>query len=321
MDKTILNLLFNYNGTISYREFRVGISVIFMLAGTYMSSFFNQIHASIIAGRISSEWLASNVLYNQLTNSFTPNLVPVWFIVSYSSFALAMKRVRMLNNSRTIAIASGITNYLFFASFIALLTIGVFLADTQQNEICRYITPILIYIIIAFFVIGVANLIYLYTRRGAEQSCSFYQKGRLDVSEYSIKMGNLMGVLIIISIIISVILFLSDFANTILISGLCSLIPLFFYIKYSIYRLRDANISIFWLVGVLIVYFIMFGLKILTNLHFPNNLTLYYNTLFAIVTSFFIATQYILFLLPTKNEKMPTNNDNACQQTGYFHGS
>ena len=318
MDKTILNLLFNYNGTITYREFRVGISVLFMLLGTYLNTLLDPMLTSLIAGRIGGEWIASIIIYNQITYSFTPNLVPVWFIVSYSSFVLARKRVRMLNNDRTITTTSGIVNYLFFASFIALITIGTYQVSMQQNELyMSVVKPVLIYTINAFFVIGLANLIYLCFRRESEHAYCAYQKGRLDISAYSTKMGNLIGITIIVSIIISVILILSDFMLLLLLPSekaqlilvLCSLIPLFFYIKYSAYRLRDANISILWLVSILIIYVIMLSLKIWINLHCQSNLTLYYNTLFAIVTSFFIASQYILFLLPTKNNRQKSNDE------------
>ena len=307
MDKTILKLLFNYNGSITYSEFRVGISVIFTLFGIYMSSFLNSVHSSFFAGNISTEWIASSMTYNQVTNSFTPSLVPLWFVVSYSSFVLAVKRIRMLKKNRIIATASGIANYLFFASLIALLTLGIHLADIKLNNISIFINmPILICTLIIFFVLGVANLRYLCARKESEHYyLSCFQKGRLNISEYSIKMGKLSGITIIVGIIFGVVLYLSYFMfsteNTLLILGLCCLVPIIFYLKYSAYRLNDANISILWLAGILTIFFIMFAIKIWINLRFTNNYTLFYNTLFSIATSFFVASQCILFFLPTKN--------------------
>jgi hypothetical protein len=306
MDKTILNLLFNYNGTITYREFRAGISILFMLMGTYLIQFFDSVLTNFIVVKIGGyEWFALSETYGQIVSSFIPNFVPAWFIVSYSSFVLTMKRVRMLNNNRTVTVILGIVNYLFFASFVALITLGISMPGMQLNELYMSIIKPVFYLVIAFLVFGLANLIYLCARRESEYSYFPCQKGRLDVLTYSVKIGNLIGITIILNIIISVILVLSDVSlsskNVQYILLLYSLIIFFFYIRYSICRLKDANISILWLVSILIIYFIMLGLKIWTNVHFMGNLTLCYNTLFAVATSFFIALQYILFLLPTKN--------------------
>lgn len=313
MDKTILNLLFNYKGQITYREFRAGTTILFMLIGTHLGLFLNTALTSVIAGRMGdSEWLSANVIYSQIMSNFTPNLVPVWFIVSYSSFVIAAKRIRELNRNRTIKIISGIVNYLFFASFITLITMGMYHIElTEPKMYMSFITPGLICTVITFFVVGVANLIFLCIRRESEQSYVSHKKRYLGVIGYTIKLGNLMGITVIVSIVISIALIFLNLLDSLLfyssilqvIVGLCSLVPLFFYVKYSIYRLKDANIPVVWLIAVVSIYFVLFGFQIWLTLHIQNNLTVYYNTLFSIITSFFIAAQYSLFLLPTKNDE------------------
>ena len=313
MDKTILNILFNYKGTITYREFRVGITILFMLVGTYLSMRIITSISSIVVGQMGSKiWLLSSTIYNQITNSFIPNLVPVWFIVSYSSFMLAVKRIRLLNNSRTIAVISGIINYLFFASFIALIALEMY-KDNISQEAIQVPTSSLIYMIYALFVIGFANLIYLCIWKKSEQICCSYPPKRLDVSGYALKLGTLMLMVTCASIVPYVILMSLNALNidwyalySSKIHAICilcgSLIILFFYIKYSIYRLKDTEISMLWLISVLLIYSVMVGLRIWINLYFQSNLMLYYNTVFAIATSFVVAAQYILFLLPSKEE-------------------
>ncbi|MCL2327092.1 MAG: hypothetical protein FWC39_01125 [Bacteroidetes bacterium] len=314
MDKTILHLLFNYKGTVTNREFRMGTTILFMLLGTYLGMQMLSTISTVITAKMGLTWIAQSNIYNYITSSFTPNLVPFWCIISYSSFMLAAKRIRMLNNNRALAIISGIINYLFFASFIALMTLGMYMVENK--ELIQFVTPAFIYTIRTLFVIGLVNLIYLCVAKKTEQICLPHSQKRLDVSGYAKKLGNLMLIAVCVSIVTGIILKSLNLLNvsslyTLHLSSskiqvifiLYSLIILFFYIKYSIYRLKDAKISILWLVSIMTIYCIMVGLKIWINLNFQSNLTLYYNSVFAIATSFFIAAQYILFLLPSKKEE------------------
>ncbi len=316
MHNTILNLLFHYKGRITYREFRAGTAVLFMLVGTHLGLVLNSALATAMAGRMGgAEWLAADTVYTRIMQNFTPDLVPVWFIVSYSSFVLAVKRIRELNGNRTRALLSGIVNYLFFASFTTLLSLSAYQTElSEQKMYMSFITPALIYTVMACFVAGVVNLIFLCTRREAEQSYSSPEKRYLDVTGYSIKLGNLMGITALVSLAISLVLsYLNVSGLSLLYSsvsqvaiGVGSLVLLFFYIRYSLYRLKDAHVSVVWLIAVMSVYFVLFGLQIWLNLHIQHVVTAYYNTLFQIVTSFFVAAQYALFLLPSKEQKRKT---------------
>lgn len=319
MDKTILNLLFRYKGRVSYREFRAGTALLFMLVGTRLGLLLNSALTTAIAGRMGgADWLAANTMYSQIMRNFTPDLVPVWFIVSYSSFVLAAKRIRELNGNRTVAVISGIVNYLFFASFITVLTLSAYQAEwREQARYMAFVTPALIYAVIACFAAGVGNLLFLCVRREAEPPYSAREKGYLDVIGYCIKLGNLLGVTALASMATGVVLsylnlfdfFLFYSSVPQVIAGVCSSVILFFYLKYSLYRLKDARISVVWLIAVVPVYFVLFGFQIWLNLHIQNNLTAYYNTLFGIVTSFFIAAQYALFVLPSKKAERQLNKE------------
>lgn len=308
MDKTILNLLFNYKGTVNYREFRAGIAILFMLMGTYLNLFvFNYITTLITAKSGDMMWLGTSNMYNQITNSFTPNLVPIWFIISYSSFVLAVKRVRVLTNKPLVAMAAGILNYLFFASIIALVTLEIYMAE--KADLFQFVTPFFIYTIRVLFAIGLIKLIFLCIYKNTEQVSVSYQPKRLDASGYAIKIGKLMLISICASFVIGFVLRFLILQNAIsyaglqIISILSSLIILFFYARYSAFRLWDAAVSIWWLVVVAGIYCVLVGLKIWFNQKYQTNFTLYYNTLFAIATSFFVAAQYGLFLLPSKKEE------------------
>ena len=151
----------------------------------------------------------------------------------------------------------------------------------------------------------VLGIIIIYGNSNVNSIYFINQIKKGNMFKTAIEKTGLGVVTIIVGIIFGVVLYLSDFMfsteNTLLILGLCCLVPVFFYIKYCTYRLNDANISIFWIAGILTIFFIMFAIKIWINLEFTNNFTLFYNTLFSIATSFFVASQCILFFLPTKN--------------------
>ncbi|WP_221411517.1 hypothetical protein [Dysgonomonas sp. 216] len=199
-------------------------------------------------------------------------------------------------------IISGIVNYLFFASFTTLITLGAYYPEiTISNQ--SPISSVFIYSIIGVLVVGIINMICLCFQYKDEYEDILASEKRLTPITYAIKLGNLMGIMAIFNVVIIIVLFYSDFSYSDLnptYIGLYCLGYLFFYIKYSIYRLKDAKVSIVWLFGIIAVYLAMFGLKMWLNINVWNSLTLFYNTLFNIVASCFVAMQYVLFLLPTK---------------------
>lgn len=309
MDKTILNLLFNYKGTVTYREFRAGIIIVFISVGTQISFLLTSAISNILSARMGAEWLAANTVYNQITSSFVPSFIPIWFIVSYTSFVLALKRIRAISQNRTLGVASGIINYLFFASLVAQLYLLAYGLDLQgTSNYMQLITPLLKHTIHAFVVIGIINLIYLSIQRKTEQCAITHTKGKLDTFTYCIKLGNLMTITTVVAITIGIFMKLTGFSslysNTTfqIIAGACCIIPTIFSIKYAALRLRDANISILWLASTIAIYTTLFGLKIWINLNIQNGITTLYNTMFAIATSIYVALYYLLFLLPTENK-------------------
>ena len=313
MDTTILKLLFSYKGAITSREFRIGIALVFMSIGAYIGMFLDTSIGHILAGAEDSVWLATEVLYNQATAIFVPHLVPVLFIISYSSFMLAMKRARMLTNNCKLAVALGVLNYLFFASFLGLMML-VMQIDSRSD--LRPYASAVTFLLCGLFLIGGINLLYLCFRKSSDSSASASSpKGRLDISGYGIKLGNLVGVAAIVSIAFGIAF--AYFGPMLLFapmisygSAACAVVVMLFYIKYSVCRLKDANVSVLWLVGILVVYLVLCGGKIWMNLHNHTNLTLYYNTLFSIVNSFFILAQYALFLLPSKTVNAILKDEN-----------
>lgn len=299
----ILNLLFHYKGAISSREFRVGIAIVLMLIGAYMWSILDTSLINASAGREGVSFVETMIVYNQMTHFFVPKF-PLLFVISYSSFILGVKRVRMLTRNRAIVIVSGVLNYLFFASSMALMMLAMQMEGERGNM--EHYTSTWLFLLYVLFFIGGVNFVCLYILGASEPITSPSPKGKLNVLNYGIKVGNLMWIGALISIVMGIalncvgkILLLSPIIPVV--AGGSSVVLLFFYIKYSVFRLKDAGVSLLWLVCVIVVYLLLLGLKLWLNVYKMGYVTLCYNTIFSIITSFFVLAQFALFLLPTKN--------------------
>jgi len=89
MDKSILNLLFNYKGIITHREFRAGITILFLLIvidiiymAIYRTTF-------IPIAEMGLDQQSSFVEYLNVTSSFIPSLIPSSFLLTYTAFILS----------------------------------------------------------------------------------------------------------------------------------------------------------------------------------------------------------------------------------------
>lgn len=312
MDTTILNLLFNYKGAITSREFRIGITLVIMSMGISVGIFLDGSLSTETVGKAGFSWLREFLLYDRVMHFFVPNLVPVSFVLSYSSFILAVKRVRMLTNNRILAVTSGVLSFLFFSSYMALLMLVMLMNTGTYMQYHVFALSLLLGVL---FLIGGVNLVLLCIQKPSEPSIPSYTKGRLDISGYAIKLGKLMGIAAVVSVVISAIIFSFGGVNwfypvTSFALGGCAIVVLFFYLRYSVFRLRDAGIPVLWLVCILVAYLALFGLKIWLNLYHTSYLTLCSNTIFSIASSFLTLAQCVLFLLPTRSVSQTSTADN-----------
>ena len=312
MDKTVLNILFNYNGKITAREFRVGSTIMFLAIGVYINVVFENMLTSVISARFGTEYLYSHIMFKSIMSTYVPHLVPTSFILAYSAFVLGLKRVRSLTENCAVSLLSGIVNYLFFASILAFIQLSGSSIDSYQTY---PFTPYLLIIIATLIVIGIANLIVLSIAKQSENSKQPQIYRRLDILSFALKLEKLIAISILIGVAVFVIFltnpfiflllkaFHIDIVAVILLLGL-----LFFYIKYIIYRLHDAGKSVWWLVGILGAYLIVTALRVYI-MHIFAEIFYIFDIFYSIVTNLFIASQFILFLLPSKEENPPLSRD------------
>lgn len=309
MDKSMLNLLFNYKGTISHREFRVGITILFLLViiDFILLSVWQSTNSAIAA--MGVEQISSIFEYNNIAAPFIPLLVPSQFIFTYTSFVLSLKRMRALSLKRNIAVLSGVSNYLFFASTTSLLLhlkMNVFNDTKMYQQDMLYVTPTVITIIVVFFVVGLLNLIVC-AKAGGNVNTIPVTRGRLDPYGYVIQLGNVMGfataffILFTGLIIISPALLKYPMLITI-ISRIAILITLIFFITYTIRRLKDAGvrISLFITIAGVYIALIVFRYWMISAQH---PMLYAFSSLFSAATNLLIAAQFLLFLLPSKSNE------------------
>ena len=313
MDKTIINLLFNYKGTISSREFRAGMSVLFMTLGCYIYTMLNNIFPNIMMQETAM--IASYSVYGQIISSYIPQMIPIGFILTVPSFLLTFKRARTFFDNKGILILSGILNFLFFSSIVAPMLIASFIGSHFSEAITESVFQYMLLACSIILVLGFINIIILALPGKSEPKTTKPTAiVGLDVLSYTLKVGNLIGISTGIYIILSFLFAMGPAFQAALVLLVTEekfvYLPLMFlliilsgfHIKYSVSRLKNAGISVLWLVGVLTGYVVLVAISIWVGFHKHGLICFVFNTVLLIATNFFLASQYLLLLLPTKRK-------------------
>ena len=314
MNIPVLNLMFSYKGKISSREFRVGLSILFLCLGAqFTMNTLGMLPATFLQymDMDHHEYTRFNILSN-LMISFQPTFVPFSFILSYSSIILAVKRMRDLESGCFLTICSGIANYLLFASIPTLVYYYSYHSASSSYFSIELDTTI--YLLITFFLIGMLNIILLSINRGELPVFRPSSKHKLDPYGYALRVGNLM----IISLFGSVILTgpfvannLFNYGNSqdsinIIIGTLASLLLLFLLtaqIVLMVYRIRDTKYPPYW-IAIILAGYLVINILLMAGIFFLKlELYLVFMTFAYIIT----ALQFLLFLLPSEEEKMPVD--------------
>lgn len=308
MDKSILNLLFNYKGIITHREFRAGITILFLLIvidiiymAIYRTTF-------IPIAEMGLDQQSSFVEYLNVTSSFIPSLIPSSFLLTYTAFILSYKRMRALSEKRFPAVLSGLSNYLFLASIPALLmfVISQTLDYSMYNNNRLYLTPTVVTIIALLFVIGLINII-ICAKGGSNPEPTHSSKGRLDPLSYIMKLGNILGcasafVILLTGLTLTSPILLKYPVLTSIIYRIAILITLIFYIIYTYRRVKDAGVSVAVFISVMGAYAALIATRywMISSQH---SLLFVFSTLFSTATNLLAAAQFLMFLLPSKNKE------------------
>lgn len=310
MDSTLFNLMFRRRGTVSSFEFRAGMAVLLLLVGVYIGNALDSQYVYRVFAQTGRDRYLDIFAASRIVMSFTPNLVPVWTIICFASFLMAMKRMLSLGASRTVAVLSGVLNFMFFASMITLLVVfsnmmeGLISPNAPQSGLVSGL-QIAVAII---FVAGLANGIYMSVRSSTEQWEVPESVSRLTPMGFAYFQGRLVIYCCMVSVAVAVfcrfagMMYSSSYTPEVL-SGILSLICIGIYYKYAVLRLRDADVHAGWLAGATALYVLMAGMRFWMGIE-PTELFVFVNFVYSIVLSFYIAGLFSLFLLPSQGTHM-----------------
>ncbi len=314
MDKTILTLLFNYKGKITNKEFKAAIILLFLIINSLALT--NIIY--LLNHKLLTNTLEHFTLQQVLSN-FNPTLLPIGFIITYSSVILIIKRTRALGYSMTFTIISSIINYLFFASVSSVMKI-ILSESYGKLNIWGSLPSIIVYSIICFLILGIINLFYLSYGKNNSESVTPVENGRLNINEYIFQLGKLLVIALIIGFVISALNLISkNLINTtsakLIVFGTINIGFCVYYLKITAFRLKDSNTSIIWLISIFTCYtcflFTCIYIGIYNNKLFPQ-----ISPLLLIATNIFIALQYVPFLLPTIQKAQKKSNYKSHSKKG-----
>ncbi len=198
MNYKIIKLLFDPRGTSSKKEFLEGVILLFLLALYYISSFLLNNGPNTLIGRQGPEILAA---YMQIKPLSIP-LLPVNFIIFYSSIVLSIKRVKDIGGSLWMGILAGLCIFLFFdGTFIKVMTNFALVYGIGSVEIEESIKIFHLSITSLATTLGLAVMITLLVFKDSKvYEKERKEKGVLTISQFITQLGILCAVAAILSI-------------------------------------------------------------------------------------------------------------------------
>ncbi len=197
MNYKIIKLLFDPRGTSSKKEFLEGVVLLFLLALYYISSFLLNNGLNTLIGRQGPEILAA---YMQIKPLSIP-LLPVNFIIFYSSIVLSIKRVKDIGGSLWMGILAGLCIFLFFdGTFIKVMTNFALVYGIGSVEIEESIKIFHLSITSLATTLGLAVMITLLVFKDSKvYEKERKEKGVLTISQFITQLGILCTVAAILS--------------------------------------------------------------------------------------------------------------------------
>ncbi len=301
MDLNMLRLLFDYRGRISGREFLAGTVIVFAALGYCVVQYLDNAANMALMVRSGIERFTAYSINYQYWAGFVPSLVPAWFIISYTSFVLALKRIRSLEADRSAGIFCGVLNFAFYASLLALVKYP-WLSNAYPGAYGEGLSPMALTVLVALLVLGIINILFL--GRGPRSDVP-KDSGRLNPMQFTLKTGLVMAITAAVSAAVGalvafiplLLLLLEDLAVQVVL-GVAGLVPVVFYVKYAVCRLRDAGLSVGW-IAVLPAFVVLTGLKFWVGMSFPQAFPAC-TFAYSFLLSFFLLAQSLLFLLPSR---------------------
>lgn len=304
MDKTILKILLSWNGSLTSREFRVGLCLLFFLYSiiSAFSSYDSYLFES--AGGSSHSATYSIIVLK----SFIPNLFYLLsLILLYSSFVVVMKRMRNYTPNLYATLLAGFVGFAFFSSLFAMQQINIFIKGRYGFDDQALISSLttLGCVMLGLLLIGLVTFIVLAIYKKKDESEE--PLVNFGVQKYALSLGNLAavyaGICLLIYSLSAVVSndFLHPGFDSLFIRIVFAILAVILLITLTVFalaRLKDAGQSFWWVVGFWGVLFVAITFAILRLVFRWNGVTIYF--IFQFYLYICIAALCVLFLLPTK---------------------
>ena len=302
MNYKIVRLLFDFRGTSSKKEFRLGIIVLFLLA---LFSVYNWILSSLFSYIIGLHGAEMMARYRIISPLNIPSL-PISFLLFYCSIVLAIKRVKDIRGNSWIGILTGICIFLFFDGILVSLFTSVFQTNYIWNEIDDN-TKIFHWALIASVVIfGLIVLVSLLTIKGSKPSeKELKESGVLTISQFITRLGVFCIVLFILSALIGILYTLSIITELIMIkASITSLLLLIWYFMLVYMRLKNSGKPFYPFLLCFVAYIASLSFVLVVHLKSSNlnfiNISLF---IFSMVSMVFTIANVLLFILKEEHSE------------------
>ncbi len=327
MNKSLFNTLFHYKGEISNKTFFRGTLAILFCVFAALNIYLFAIYQTMFIAELGSRSLARWSYIQQLTDVFHPQILPIKFIIFYSTIVLTLKRSRYMGFRKFWGIVSGLFIFHFFVSLLSipLYYIGInefnsnpelnLLGIFKNSAIVNGITAIIGFILILYFAIAKPSK---ESKSSLKLSNIFNYRGKITDHDFASHMGLLYIINLVLSLVLfGIIILITTSSNSpqshqnFFISFLVLIYVIIsstLFISLCMQRFRDIGykggwVPILFLLFVLI--FVVFG--IITRNSTNEDLIFSIMNILSFSLLIFYSLQFLLFIVPTK--KKVENNE------------
>ena len=176
MNNSVLNLLLNFNGTLSRKSYCAAVILLFIMIGIAVSKASVYLSSTVYGySYIGASDPVTYSTFKSLVWIFTPAIIPIYFIGFYSAIVIAIKRSRALQLSTMVTVMLVVINSVFFNIFFKVQEIFQYIGTSVASGAeAHLILPIYVYVFLSvFFVLGLLmNLYFMLNSRGEDDHLS-----------------------------------------------------------------------------------------------------------------------------------------------------
>ncbi|MBN1185538.1 MAG: hypothetical protein JXB49_24845 [Bacteroidales bacterium] len=316
MNNPVLRLLFDYKGSINEKEYRNGLVILFFISLTFIiSNIYSFLQVKIISLH-GIDFYQKITYRNMIIDGLWPQILPLKFVLFYSSFILALKRVRSLGWGTWSFLFFGFSIY-FLVTILSNSTTIIGFAFYDESYFTTGYIPIVSFLtlLLVFFISLPGTFIPAIIKTDNSQPgnsifLSFSPSKKIDQKGYLQHLGIIIaisfGCMMALVFSFTALYKLGRLTDKMsLVHGLITIVLFLvfavFYTLLNVRRLKDTKYPGYFFIIIILVYIIVqvFSIYLLYRV---NNYKQY--MIVSIVQKafhlIFLASQYLIILLPSQ---------------------